>query len=187
MKKRLMKLLKIWGWRKLTNRKNHIIGGTLFWVITLIVYLFIENVSVDSDIMWIVLSLPIAQIGALLPDYDLLSTKFLVHRNVFTHSIILPALITLPIYFVRDDTNTLLPLYAFFLIGYGSHLILDMKPKSWQGSARIHLWWRNPKGNKQMGSKRSASWILINGLMLLTAGIILLYFYQLWTVVTWLS
>jgi membrane-bound metal-dependent hydrolase YbcI (DUF457 family) len=166
----------------LTSRKNHIIGGTVFWVIILLVYFFVGDISAHKDAMWVVLSLLMVQIGAILPDYDLLSNKFLPHRNILTHSIFLPALLTLPIYFVRDETNTLLPLYAFFLIGYGSHLLLDMKPKSWQGSARVHLFWRNPKGNKQMGSKRSASWILINGLILLAAGVVFLYFYQLWTV-----
>ena len=168
----------------MTNRKNHIIGGTIFWVIILLVYFFVGNVSTHKDAMWVVMSLLVVQIGAMLPDYDLLSNKFLPHRNIFTHSIILPTLLTLPIYFIRDETNTLLPLYAFFLIGYGSHLLLDMKPKGWQGSARIHLWWKNPKGNKQMGSKRSAVWILINGLILIAAGIVFLYFYQLWTVIS---
>jgi len=165
------------------DRRGHIVGGTIVWGIVLFIYMFVGDINANKDAMWVIMSLIVVQAGAVLPDYDLLSKKFLPHRNVITHSFFLPALLTIPIYFVRDETNVLLPLFAFFLIGYSSHLLLDMKPKSWQGSARVHIFWRNEKGNKQMGSKRSFAWILVNGLILMAAGIILLYFFNKWMVI----
>jgi hypothetical protein len=57
---------------------------------------------------------------------------------------------------------------------------MDLRPESWKGSALIHLFWVNEAGRKTLPPKASKLFLFLNGLIILIAGIILLYFFQLW-------
>ena len=162
------------------DRKAHIIGGIVTWAIGLIVAYFLIDLDIKNTAMWIMLTLFVAQFGAQLPDYDVLTKKFLPHRNVVTHSIFLPAVFVIPIYFVTDATNMLLPIYAFFLFGFASHLILDLHVKGWVGSACIHIFWKNREGSKSMSGTKSFLFLLFNGIILIGAGIVIMYFFNVW-------
>jgi len=162
------------------NRKGHIIGSVIFWTVIMILVYFLADIPLKENAMWIMLSFFVCQFGAQLPDYDLLWKKVLPHRNILTHSVFLPALVSMPTYFVIDETNMLLPLYAFFLIGYGSHLLLDLRPKAWLGSACIKLFWRNREGSKSMGGTQSYIWLILNGLILIVAGALIMFLFNMW-------
>ena len=69
----------------------------------------------------------------------------------------------------------------FIIVSDNGHRVFDGEISHYIPYGWIHLWWKNPKGNKQMGSKRSAAWTLINAMILLAAGIVFLYFYKVWT------
>lgn len=176
----------------MASRRVHLFGGTLFWVFFLGIFYFLDmNNWIDLGLtggledlefhgIWIVLSFMVTHFGAQLPDYDLIWDKLLPHRNIITHSVFLPLLICIPLYFVSAATKFLVPIYAFYLIGHASHLFLDLRPKSWKGAALIHLFWVNDDGRKTFTAKASKLFLLINGIIVLVAGIILLYFFQAW-------
>ena len=162
------------------NRKSHIIGGFVIWIVGVLLAFFLIDIPVKTNAMWIMISFFICQFGSQFPDYDLIWKKVLPHRNVITHSVFLPALSVIPIYFVTDVTNMLLPLYAFFLFGYASHLILDLHVKGWQGSACIRIFWKNREGTKSMGGTKSFIFLLINGLILIGGGMVIMFFFNVW-------
>jgi len=181
----------------LANRKIHLIGGTLFWGAFLGIFYALERYTnlinleittlsgLEVHSVWIVLSFMACHFGAQLPDYDLLWDKFLPHRNVITHSFFLPLVISIPLFFIRNMGEVvffLVPIYAFYHIGHASHLFLDLKPKSWEGTALVHIFWINDEGRKTMPPKVSRMFLLVNGLIILAAGIILLYFFNSWYV-----
>ncbi|MHA1223592.1 MAG: metal-dependent hydrolase [Candidatus Heimdallarchaeaceae archaeon] len=166
------------------HRKGHLIGATIFWLVAIVLYYVLGNYTALSftskHSMWIVLSFLVCHFGAQLPDYDLLTEKFLPHRNVITHSVFLPLLICIPIFFVNSETKYLVPIFAMYLVGHTSHLFLDLFPKKWEGTALIHIWWRNEEGKKTFSSKASRNFLVFNGLIIMVAGIILLYFFNSW-------
>ena len=177
----------------MASRKTHLFGGTLFWGLAIGIFYALDLKTSFIDLglsgtipdlefhsLWIVLSFMACHFGAQLPDYDLLWDKILPHRNVITHSFFLPLVISIPIFFVQESTQFLVPIYAFYHIGHASHLFLDLKPKDWKGTALVHIFWANENGRKTMPPKVSRLFLLINGLIVLSAGIILLYFFQLW-------
>ena len=176
----------------MASRKMHIFAGTLFWGIFLGIFYALDFVGfIDLQLagdlaglelhsIWIVLSFMATHFGAQLPDYDIIWKKILPHRNIVTHSLLLPAIICIPLYTVNTYSNFLIPIYAFYLIGHASHLFMDLRPESWKGSALIHLFWVNEAGRKTLPAKASRLFLLINGLLIISAGIILLYFFQLW-------
>jgi hypothetical protein len=176
----------------MASRKMHLVAGTLFWGIFLGIFYALDFIGfIDLNLavgleglqlhsIWIVLSFMTAHFGAQLPDYDIIWKKALPHRNILTHSVILPAIVCIPLYTVNDATNFLVPIYAFYLIGHASHLFFDLRPESWKGSALIHIFWVNEDGRKTLPAKASRMFLLINGIVILAAGIIMLYFFQLW-------
>jgi hypothetical protein len=174
----------------LASRRIHLFGGTLFWGVFLGIFYALDVNTNLIDInfinsggfhgLWIVLSFMVTHFGAQLPDYDLIWDKVLPHRNVLTHSVFLPLLLCIPLYWVNSSTLFLVPIYAFYLIGHASHLFFDLRPKSWKGTALIHIFWVNDDGRKTFPAKSSKLFLLINGIIVLVAGIILLYFFQAW-------
>jgi len=180
----------------MANRKTHLLGGTLFWGIFIGIFYALDLMTnlidwggssiidgLELHAIWIVISFMACHFGAQLPDYDLLWKKILPHRNVITHSFFLPLVLSIPLFFLADMGEVglfLVPIYAFYHIGYASHLFLDLKPEDWKGTALIHIFWVNEDGRKTMPPKVSRMFLLINGLIILAAGIILLYFFQLW-------
>ncbi|MBS3795624.1 MAG: hypothetical protein KGY80_12040 [Candidatus Thorarchaeota archaeon] len=140
-------------------------------------------------------------IGAEMPDFDIPLLGISRHRNVVFHSAILPLLIT-----VTTITNVALKIAsaetfrigaeveyyitALFLLGYASHLFLDIYPSN---ASPFEIIWRvvspydeAPVGLKAVGplkvSKAKAKhWLVGNGfLLVLVAGALLtLYFFNL--------
>jgi hypothetical protein len=170
------------------NRKGHLLGATSAWTVTIVLYYFFSGIDFASiDVkhsVWMILSFFACHFGAQLPDYDVLWKKILPHRNVITHSFILPILFTLPVYLTRTDLIGdfvfLVPIFAMYLVGHASHLFLDLMPESWEGTALIHIFWRNENGRKTMPKASSFLFLLINGLIILAGGIILLFFFSRW-------
>ncbi len=174
----------------MANRRMHLFAGTLFWGISIGIFFALDlktsyiNLGLNDNLtlhsMWIILSFIATHFGAQLPDYDLLWDKILPHRNIITHSVFLPIIICLPIIWVQPETKFLVPIFAFYLIGHASHLFFDMRPEAWKGSALIHIFWVNEAGRKTLPEKASKMFLLINGILIMVAGIILLYFFQSW-------
>ncbi len=166
------------------NRSMHLIGCFVFWLIALIGYFYSKNDFPGwSDSLWIISSFLMAIVGAELPDFDLEIKKFFPHRSAFTHSILFPGLLSLPLIFHRniESVQVLVPVYSMFLVGVASHLILDLSPKTWKGSALIHLPWRNMQGKKALSGFGSVLWLFVNAFLLTTSAVIMLFFYMTWT------
>ncbi|MEE9410224.1 MAG: hypothetical protein V3V41_04790 [Candidatus Heimdallarchaeota archaeon] len=167
------------------HRKGHLIGATFSWAVAISVYYVLAKFTAVTDFasrhgMWIVLSFLACHFGAQLPDYDVIWKKLLPHRNVVTHSLFLPLLICLPIFFITDEMIFLTPIFAMYLIGQASHLFLDLNPEKWAGTALIHIYWRNSDGRKTLSKANSQFFLILNGMIILAAGVILLYFFNAW-------
>lgn len=160
--------------------KNHLIAATILWAILFAAYWYVSSISLQRNALWVVLSLLLTQFGALMPDWDLMYEKFIPHRNILTHSAFLPVIMCMAIYFVNDATAMMLPLYAFFLAGYASHLLLDLRPKQWKGSACIRFWGLRLQRNRTMGRIRSFFWLLTNGITLSVLAILAMYYFTTW-------
>ena len=176
----------------MASRKMHLFAGTLFWGIFIGIFYALDYIgfidlglsgsltNLEFHSLWIVLSFMVTHFGAQLPDYDVIWNKILPHRNIVTHSVLLPIIVCIPLYAVKPETNFLVPIYAFYLIGHASHLFMDLRPKSWKGSALVHIFWVNEAGRRTLPPKASKLFLFLNGLIIIVAGIILLYFFQLW-------
>lgn len=192
------------------NRKSHIIGGFVSWVIAMGIYIWLNIDDIKTgwyNSMWILISLLTCLLGAEMSDYDLLWKSFLQHRHIFTHSIMIPVLIVLPVFTVTTETNFLLPAFGLFMIGYGSHLVLDLFP-SWkekdgkildsretltwlttgltgdelytklQGTYLIHLPWKTKNKRKTLNLNATRAWLIVNALILFSFGIIIMFFFN---------
>jgi len=165
----------------MASRKVHIVGASILWLIMFIIYYFtVEQLSLQNNAMWIMMTFLLVQLGAQVPDYDIIWNKVLPHRNILTHSIFLPSLVCIPIAFITTETMAYLPLYGFFIIGYASHLLLDLRPKKWHGTSCIRFYWLKGERHRTMGKYQSMFWILINGTILMTFGILLMFLFYKW-------
>ncbi|MFX1261960.1 MAG: metal-dependent hydrolase [Promethearchaeota archaeon] len=139
--------------------------------------------------------------GALMPDWDIPFLGIARHRNIIFHSIVLPLLIVLMTlvnvaqsivssYSLSIGAHTEYYITALFLIGYASHLYLDIFPSD---ANPLEIVWRSvdvtssaPTGLKPLGpikiSKQNARmWLVGNAtlLVLIALGLLGLYFYNL--------
>ena len=139
--------------------------------------------------------------GALMPDWDITLMGISSHRNVIFHSMILPLLITLMTllnvaYSVISSSSFNVGAHieyyvaALFLLGYASHLYLDIFPSD---ASPLEILWKAvnpldkaPTGLKQFGPikvsrKAARSWLVGNATLLVMVAMALmaLYFYNL--------
>ncbi len=139
--------------------------------------------------------------GALMPDWDIIFLGISSHRHVVFHSVILPLLITLMtlvnVAYTIISTSSFAVgahveyyLAALFLLGYASHLYLDIFPSD---ASPLEILWRvvdpadkAPTGMKPWGpikiSKNAAkSWLAGSAslLVMVAIGLMSLYFYNL--------
>jgi hypothetical protein len=164
------------------------------------VYQFISGVTVIGNISIFIGAL-ITMTGAILPDWDIIFLDISRHRNIIFHSVILPILITF-----MTLVNVAQNLYsggvfsegahieyyitALFLLGYASHLYLDIFPSD---ASPLEIIWRAidldkkaPTGLKPLGpikidKKGARAWLVGNAtiLVLVAIGLMSLYFYQI--------
>ena len=139
--------------------------------------------------------------GALMPDWDIPFLGISRHRNIIFHSIILPLLVvlgTLVNVTLRILSATSLAvgaeveyyITALFLLGYASHLYLDIYPSN---ANPLEILWtavdiehKAPTGLKPLGpikvSQRNArNWLVSNATLLIGIALALfaLYFYNI--------
>ncbi|MHA1768313.1 MAG: metal-dependent hydrolase [Candidatus Thorarchaeota archaeon] len=165
------------------------LGGT-------IVYQYVSGVAIIGDIS-IFMGALITVAGALMPDWDIPFLGISRHRNVIFHSMILPLLFVLTT-LVNVATRVLhaaslaeLEYYitALFLLGYASHLYLDIFPSN---ANPLEIIWRAvdagqkaPTGLKPLGpikiaKKNARMWLVGNASLLVGIALALfgLYFYS---------
>ncbi|MHA1970106.1 MAG: hypothetical protein ACW964_20220 [Candidatus Hodarchaeales archaeon] len=123
----------------MANRKWHMITSIIVYVIYCVMYWYIDTNNLlpspglpDISLLWIITGFLMALIGAEAPDWDLL-LNWMHHRDIATHSIGIPIIITVTFLiqkFITPDDPTLILALVFspFLLGFGSHLILDLFP-----------------------------------------------------------
>jgi hypothetical protein len=164
--------------------------GAIFFVtfcigslIGTLVYQWYSGVAVIGNISIFVGALLVVA-GALMPDWDIPFLGISRHRNVIFHSFLLPALaVLLTMVNVTMRTGTILGdgaeveyyLTGLVLIGYASHLYLDIFPSDanpleilWIASDPYH---KAPTGLKPLGhikiSKKNArNWLVGNATLL---------------------
>lgn len=125
--------------KDMANRKWHMITSIILYIIYCVFYWFLYT---EGDLpapglpelapLWLITGFLMALIGAEAPDWDLL-INWMHHRDILTHSIGIPLIITgtfLAQKIVTPDDPTLILALVFapFLIGFGSHLLLDLFP-----------------------------------------------------------
>jgi len=170
----------------MASRKQHIAGATVLWLIGFLVYYFVGGlyieISLQKNAMWIMMSFLLAQLGGQMSDYDVIWRKAFPHRNILTHSFFIPLLVCLPIIWITAETTNLLPLFSFFLLGFSSHMFLDLWiTKGWSGTALIRFFYWKEEKYKSMNKFWSKVWLFVNGLIILIAGIVMMFTYQLWS------
>jgi len=96
-----------------------------------------------------------AMVGALYPDVDWALDRVFPrfgHRNPLTHSLLLPVLLYLPLYYYGLSQPLLLHFFDAFTFGVGTHLLGDV-------IKRGNLVWFT-------SSKHESVWYLLNGIVL---------------------
>ncbi len=152
------------------------------------------NIAIIGNIN-IPLGALITIIGALVPDWDIILMGVGAHRNILFHSAIVPLLFTIGgiydifIHFLNDfplvTTDVQYFLMGMFLIGYASHLLLDIFPSN---KNIFDLIWRvltpfdtAPTGIKGFGRNltklQAKSWLYTNASILILYALILLAAY----------
>jgi hypothetical protein len=171
--------------------------GTL---VGIVVYQYISGVAVIGNLSIFIGSI-ITVAGALMPDWDIPFLGISRHRNIIFHSVILPLLVVL-MTFVNVAQSIVATsslavgahmeyyITALFLLGYASHLYLDIFPSH---ANPLEIIWRAaditadaPTGLKPLGpikiSKKNArNWLVGNATLLVMVSLALfsLYFYNL--------
>jgi hypothetical protein len=194
---------------KRTSSDRGAIGAMVFVTFCLgsllgtVVYQYISGIRIIGNISIFIGAL-ITVTGALMPDWDIPFLGISRHRNIIFHSVILPLLIVLTMLVnvaLRVVSTTSLAvgaeieyyITALFLLGYASHLFLDLFPSNaspleilWQASDPYH---KAPTGLKplgpiRVGRKNAKTWLIGNGTLLVIIAIALfgLYFFNLTTI-----
>ena len=110
----------------MSSRKVHLSVALGVWFVAFLIYYFVggmyQDISLQQNALWIGLSIWMAAIGGIAPDWDLLWQKFIPHRNILTHTIITPLVACSPLFAlikpsVRENGIIFLPLFACFLLG----------------------------------------------------------------------
>ncbi|MHA1908331.1 MAG: hypothetical protein ACW98Y_13615 [Candidatus Thorarchaeota archaeon] len=169
------------------------LGGSL-------VYQWISGVVIIGHIS-IFIGAVIMMAGATIPDWDIVFMGISSHRNVIFHSAILPFVVTLMTLLnvayalISSSSFNIGPhieyyVAALFLLGYASHLYLDIFPSD---ASPLEILWKAvnpldkaPTGLKQFGPikisrKGARSWLVGNATLLVMVALALmaLYFYNL--------
>ncbi|MBD3406476.1 MAG: hypothetical protein GF411_10220 [Candidatus Lokiarchaeota archaeon] len=169
------------------------LGGT-------IVYQWISGVPIVGNIS-IFMGALMTVVGALMPDWDIPLMGISRHRNVIFHSFLLPFVVVMGTLFntaakiassATFSVGVHIEYYitALFLIGYASHLYLDIFPSD---ASPLEIIWRAanptdqaPTGLKRLGpiyisKKRARGWLVSNATILVIIALALLglYFYNL--------
>ena len=169
------------------------LGGTL-------IYQWISGIAIIGNIS-IFMGGVIIIAGALMPDWDIILLGISRHRNLIFHSVVLPFLVVLltlvnVILSVLSASSLSVGAHveyyvaALFLLGYASHLYLDIFPSD---ASPLEILWRAvnptdkaPTGIKSLGplkvSKKNArSWLVGNATLLVMLAMVLMgmYFYNL--------
>jgi hypothetical protein len=171
----------------MSSKKVHLGGGLFLWLVAFLIYYFVGGlhveISLQQNALWIGLSIWMAAIGALMPDWDLLWQRVVPHRHIITHSIITPLILCSPLFALiapslREDGAIFLPLYACFLLGYASHLLLDLVgTRKWVGGALIKYYKLKGEKHRAYGKLLSKFILLVNGLVLLTIAVVTMFIY----------
>ncbi|MFX1368624.1 MAG: metal-dependent hydrolase [Promethearchaeota archaeon] len=166
----------------------------------IVVYQYLAGVPVIGNLSIFIGSI-ITVSGALMPDWDIPFLGISRHRNIIFHSAILPLLVVMMTFInVAQSIVTTSSLAigahmeyyitALFLLGYASHLYLDIFPSD---ANPLEIVWRAsdpdssaPTGIKPLGpikiSKKNArNWLIGNAtlLVMLALALFSLYFYNL--------
>ena len=192
---------------KARTSSNRSAVGALFFVtfcigslIGTIVYQWYSGVAIIGNISIFIGAL-ITVTGALMPDWDIPFLGISRHRNIIFHSIILPLLVVL-ITLVNVTSRILSAtslsigaeveyyITALFLLGYASHLYLDIYPSD---ANPLEILWiavdishKAPTGLKPLGpikisAKNARNWLIGNAtlLMMIAAALFGLYIFNL--------
>lgn len=171
----------------MSSRKVHLTIALGLWLVAFLIYYFVGgmfiDISLQQNALWIGLSIWMSALGGLLPDWDLLWQHTIPHRNILTHTILTPVIICSPLFTLispnlREYGIVFLPLYAYFLLGYASHLLLDLLfTKEWVGGATIKYYWLKGERHRAFGKHLSKFILLTSGLILLSTSIVAMFIY----------
>jgi len=173
----------------MSSRKVHLSTALGLWLVAFLIYYFVGGlyveISLQQNALWIGLSIWMSALGGILPDWDLLWQRIVPHRHILTHTIITPLIICSPLFALiapslREGGMVFLPLYSCFLLGYSSHLLLDLVgTRKWVGGATIKYYRIKGERHRAFGKHLSKFILFTNGLILLTISVVSMFIY-LW-------
>ncbi len=117
-------------------RKWHMTGSFVLYVGFLISYHFLfsqQDKFIPFDPLWVFTGYFMAMVGSEFPDWDF-QVKQLQHRDIATHSNFISfifvglVLVSVTYFETSQTTASYVLIIAAFLIGLGSHLLLDLFP-----------------------------------------------------------
>ncbi|MHA1971804.1 MAG: metal-dependent hydrolase [Candidatus Hodarchaeales archaeon] len=120
----------------MASRKYHLLTAIIVFFLYLILYYLVNSFTVNNlpaiSPLWVVTAFFLTLIGSEAPDWDLL-LNWLQHRDITTHSIFIPliisgAFIMQTIFNPEDPTQIFAIIFSPFMLGFGSHLLLDLFP-----------------------------------------------------------
>ena len=115
-----------------------------------------------------------AWLGSWFPDIDLMMKSFLGHRSIVTHSFLIPALLLVAAGMARLEWAD--GFVAGFSAGVALHLVLDLFPKKWLGSALITSPIFGKKGflsQRRLPKFASMAWLCVSVLLSLSVSVTL--------------
>jgi hypothetical protein len=145
---------------RMANRTSHMLLAFFVYLGVAIVFVIRAPITtVNQGLYWILLGFALSMFGAELPDYDQLADKIFSHRDIITHSSLVPLLIFLIVKGLAESAVYVFasPLMLFIFLGHASHMFLDLWPV-WAGSGA------QLKGQKQHGGLQTPVTWLIEGI-----------------------
>jgi len=153
------------------NRKGHRISGIAVaitvWITGMVIGMFVPQLSFFPDGWWnhgtdLVAGVIFAFFGYMLPDTDQ-GYEYLHHRNWFTHSCLIPAILTVVTWFW-------IPV-GFLSLVIGVHLLADLKfQDELRGFGAI-----SKREGDRMSSRNSKAWLIGNAIACFTCCIMIFW------------
>lgn len=121
---------------KLASRKWHLFASIPVFLVYILIYWLFDNSNFfnlpELTPVLLITAFLLTLIGSEAPDWDLL-LNWLQHRDIITHSILIPLFITgafiVQKFLTPDDPSLFLTLiFSPLLFGFSSHLLLDLFP-----------------------------------------------------------
>jgi len=143
----------------MANRTWHMAFGFIVYLVFVILFVaYMPIATIYQYIPWILIGFGFSMFGAELPDYDQLADRLFSHRDIVTHSSLIPLAMFIIVRLISPlpPYVTFAPVLFFMFLGHASHMFLDLFPV-WAGAGKML------KGQKAYGGLQAPALWLVEG------------------------